>query len=352
MNDDDTYYETLGVEPDATRDELRTAYRSRVEELEAARTAKNFSDSALQANREETKRVRAAWNVLSDPFQRQRYDETVLAAPEVPELVDDDAGSTTAPGKEVQLTGWRKLFAPPPPKQPRPTSESSNGAATDKAPTRPVRQPTIETPRGTTLADGRSRGMSLLFDVSVLLVVFIGIQLVLPGLLQSDYKTTTDAITACNNVHNGESGKDLTNDLKKCFSGVSTPTGKKAQQSAAQTRSDKLNNHIKTTNWVTLLAVFIVWLLYLVPITARTGRTFGMRSRKLKVIKVDGSPINWSATFVRFIVPLGLALVLYPVLGQLSLVLGLALVLWGYRDPNKQGIHDKLAKTIVVQETA
>ena len=33
---------------------------------------------------------------------------------------------------------------------------------------------------------------------------------------------------------------------------------------------------------------------------------------------------------------------------QLGPVLGLGLVLWGYRDRNKQGIHDKLAKTIVV----
>ena len=35
---------------------------------------------------------------------------------------------------------------------------------------------------------------------------------------------------------------------------------------------------------------------------------------------------------------------------QLGPVLGLGLVLWGFRDRNKQGIHDKLAKTIVVND--
>ena len=68
---DDSYYELLGVEPSASRDELRSAYRSRVEKLEAAREGKGVTESSLQANREETARVRAAWNVLSDPFQRQ-----------------------------------------------------------------------------------------------------------------------------------------------------------------------------------------------------------------------------------------------------------------------------------------
>jgi hypothetical protein len=347
MNDDDTYYDTLGVAPDATREELRAAYRSRVEELQAARGAKNFSDSALAQNREETARVRAAWNVLSDPFQRQRYDEKVSADAEIVDVdVDDNAdnGDDATPGKEVALTGWRKLLAPPPPKQPR------NGAAgNDKAPPpRGLRQPTIELPRGTTLADNRSRGMALLFDVSVLLVIYIGMQFLLPGLIQSDYKTTNDAITACNNVHGGESGSDLTKDLKKCFAGVpgGAPTGKKAQESAAQTQANKLTDHNKTTSYVTLALIFVVWLVYLVPVTAITGRTFGMRGRKIRVVKVDGSPVGWYATFLRFVPPLLLAIAI-PTIGPL---IGLGLVAWGYRDANKQGIHDKLARTIVVND--
>jgi hypothetical protein len=346
MNDDDTYYDTLGVSPDASRDELRAAYRSRVEELEAARGAKNFSDSALQANREETARVRAAWNVLSDPFQRQRYDEKVTGDADAPELVDDDgdAGGERVPDQGVQLTGGRKLHAPPPPKQPR--NGNANGSAGDKTPARrPAPQPTIETPRGTTLADNRSRAMALLFDVSVLLVLFIGMRSLLPNVIQSDYNSTSDKVTACNNVHDA-SKNPKTSDVKKC--GISTDLTAKQQKSAAQKKADQLNNHIKTTSYLTLVLILVAWLLYLVPTTAITGRTLGMRGRKLRVLKVDGSPVGWMASFVRFVPPLLLALVI-PTIGP---VVGLGLVLWGYRDPNKQGIHDKLAKTIVVQDTA
>ena len=47
----DNYYEELGVEPGASRDELREAHRQRVADLEAARAKKGVTDSQLQANR-------------------------------------------------------------------------------------------------------------------------------------------------------------------------------------------------------------------------------------------------------------------------------------------------------------
>ena len=59
----DNYYEELGVEPGASRDELREAHRQRVSELEAAREKKGVTESQLQANREEVARVRAAAQV-------------------------------------------------------------------------------------------------------------------------------------------------------------------------------------------------------------------------------------------------------------------------------------------------
>src|SRR3954463_11855699 len=113
----DNYYEELGLEPGASRDELREAHRQRAADLEAARDKKNVSESQLQANRDEVARVRAAWNVLSDPFQRQRYDAQLAGGAEPSgdvELVDDDTGASQSSGAE--LTGWRKLLAPPPPK--------------------------------------------------------------------------------------------------------------------------------------------------------------------------------------------------------------------------------------------
>src|SRR5215467_2592081 len=127
MSDDDNYYEALNSAPDASRDELRAAYRDRISELEAARERKGVTESQLQQNRRDVAAVRAAWNVLSDPFQRKRYDEQLGDVPsngsgagDGVEIVDDDE-----PGEpEVQLTGWRRLMAPPPPK---PTAKAGAG---------------------------------------------------------------------------------------------------------------------------------------------------------------------------------------------------------------------------------
>ena len=53
---DDNYYEELGVEPGASRDEIREAHRQRVSDLEAAREKKGVTESQLQANREQVAR--------------------------------------------------------------------------------------------------------------------------------------------------------------------------------------------------------------------------------------------------------------------------------------------------------
>ena len=71
-----------------------------------------------------------------------------------------------------------------------------------------------------------------------------------------------------------------------------------------------------------------------------------MRRTKIKVLRVDGTPAGWIPSFARYVVPIAIALYV----PQLGPVLGLGLVLWGFRDRNKQGIHDKLAKTIVVND--
>ncbi len=78
--------------------------------------------------------------------------------------------------------------------------------------------------------------------------------------------------------------------------------------------------------------------------TARKGRTLGMRGRRIKVVRVDGSPAGWYPSFTRFALPILLALAI-PSFG---VILGLGMVAWGYFDRNGQGIHDKLARTLVV----
>jgi len=91
-------------------------------------------------------------------------------------------------------------------------------------------------------------------------------------------------------------------------------------------------------------STFVLAIAYLVPITARKGHTLGMRGRRIRVVRVDGSPVGWYPAFTRFALPILLALAI-PSFG---VILGLGMVAWGFFDRNGQGIHDKLARTLVV----
>jgi uncharacterized RDD family membrane protein YckC len=354
----ENYYDELGVEQGASRDEIRDAHRQRVADLEAARDRKGVTESQLQANRDEVARVRAAWNVLSDPFQRQRYDAGLDAAAQPSgevELVDDDDAEA---GPTTQLTGWRKLLAPPPPKQ---EAGNRNGTAAGKsAPTnrRQRPEPTVELPPGMRLAEPRVRGMALLFDLSILIVIFFGVSLIVPRMIQSDYQDIQDRITKVNDLHDARGDLD---DAKGAKDKANAEKDYEAAQKDArmagvpearlddtkkqlQTYADSLSDDIRTTGYITSATTLVLALLYLVPITVRKGYTLGMRGRRIRVVRVDGSPPGWYASFTRFALPLLLAVAI-PSLGP---VLGLGMVAWGYFDRNGQGIHDKLARTLVV----
>jgi uncharacterized RDD family membrane protein YckC len=385
---DYSYYDDLGVSPQASRDELKAAYQERIADLEAAREKKGVSPAQLQGNRQEAARVRAAWNVLADPFQRSRYDERIGTASTNGDVSDhdddivdvDDAASN--PGEEVALTGWRKLMAPPPPK--KPAAGAGNGK--NRPPPRPLKEPTIPIPAGMRLADSRSRGMALLFDFAVVLVIYWVVLLVVPGIINSDYQTKVDQIDHLNSLHDAQNdiddaqksvndadkaitqaqNSDNSGDLRDAQSDKSSAQKdlRSAQRDfdnaaedveqdglpvrhdadAIQKQADKLGDDIRGAQYGSYLVVLVLALLYLVPATAITGRTLGMRGRKIRIVRVDGTPVGWYGSLVRFLIPIVVALAI-PTIGPL---IGLGLVLWGYRDPNGQGIHDKLARTIVV----
>lgn len=61
-----SHYETLGVEPHASAEEIKKAYR--------AKARKSHPD--LGGDKESFSRVLTAFNVLSDPGKRERYDKT------------------------------------------------------------------------------------------------------------------------------------------------------------------------------------------------------------------------------------------------------------------------------------
>lgn len=67
------------------------------------------------------------------------------------------------------------------------------------------------------------------------------------------------------------------------------------------------------------------------------GQTVGMRALKIKVVKTNGSQLDYVGAVIRYV---GL------VISFLVIFIG---VIWVAFDPNKQGWHDKIAGTYVVR---
>jgi hypothetical protein len=82
------YYECLGVTPEASHSEIKTAFRERIKE-----THPDVSDDEAASNR--TKRLIEAKNVLTDPAKRERYDR--LGHEAYVSGSDADASTATQP---------------------------------------------------------------------------------------------------------------------------------------------------------------------------------------------------------------------------------------------------------------
>ncbi len=78
--------------------------------------------------------------------------------------------------------------------------------------------------------------------------------------------------------------------------------------------------------------------IYYVFLHGAYGQTFGKMAVRIQVRNEDGSPIDFRRAFLRW---------LGYFLCDLTLDLG---YLWAAFDPRKQGLHDKLCRTIVVHE--
>src|SRR5882672_9817964 len=88
----DDYYSLLGIDADASVDDIRGAYRVRKDGL----------DTASDSGKADAAKLNKAWNVLSDPYQRGRYDQQRAAAAESGTLgADEDDDDRAARGHEV-----------------------------------------------------------------------------------------------------------------------------------------------------------------------------------------------------------------------------------------------------------
>jgi uncharacterized RDD family membrane protein YckC len=79
---------------------------------------------------------------------------------------------------------------------------------------------------------------------------------------------------------------------------------------------------------------------YYVYLHGAYGQTFGKMAVRIRVINEDGSPLGYRRAFLRW---------LGYFLCDLTLDLG---YVWAAFDQRKQGLHDKVCRTIVVHEDA
>src|SRR5262247_2197009 len=87
------------------------------------------------------------------------------------------------------------------------------------------------------------------------------------------------------------------------------------------------------------LATAVVIFFNYVYFYMRRGQSFGKRFIGVRVVRIDGRPIDYQTAVLRNIVGYMLSFLFFG--------LGIVWVLW---DRRRQGWHDKLAKTVVVRD--
>jgi hypothetical protein len=302
--------------------------------------------------------------VLSDPTQRQRYDERLAdwrdggdddeydEDDEDDEYEDDDEGEDERPVRSERAAR---------PARPAPGTRAQRREEMRRA-RKEQMSATITLPNGQTLAPVRNRLMALATDAVILLALFSAVQLI--GANQVDRRFPGERTHASHLQKRVDALNDTISADKKAVSAAqdkkdaAAEKAAKDKQAADQKRHDAYNDQIDAINrdfapgLKTVFAIgVLVAFLYLVPMTALTGQTIGKRMQKIRVVKAgDGSVPGWAVSAKRFAVPLGIALVLGVLfLGEFALALGMVAIVGWVNRPDRQGMHDRLARTVVVE---
>jgi curved DNA-binding protein CbpA len=368
VTDGPTHYDVLGIEPHATKEEIRAAYQERLNDAQAAQArehaSKRPSESALSDARAEEAEARAAWQVLSDPYQRGRYDASI-DAPEDPdrdvvegEIVDDDDSGSQNGAGGARGTRTRPARGERPP-----------GMFSTERPKTPE-----SWPPGFHPPPPRARFLAMMIDVAVLAVILLVSQLAISPLVidqmypkeskQLDHaqtcldrlSTADDALGTGKESARIDSANAACAEFPKAYGSPLNADESKKQLSKrienktsdVEDRQTEIQQDIAPGTFAVSLGGLIVMLLVLVPSSLRTGRTLGKHLMQIRVVQIDGSPLTLRPAIARYATPLLFAQFLGALLGPLSYAFALFGVLTWPRNPNLQGLHDRLARTIVV----
>lgn len=375
MSDDQeqSLYEALGVDPNASKDEIRGAYRERLSEAQAdvtdAETAKRPEGSKIAAARAEEARVRSAWQVLSDPVQRGKHDESIGVARDSGSEIrpDGDLEDEDLDDAEVDETDDRtpaRRGAPARDRQGRPLPPRLSLFSTEHPPTPPSWPPGFQPP------PPRARLLALGIDVLVLAIIMIAQQFLGVVAVEQIYPEQTtkldqisDCIDALESVQDVDRGTDRrTNRLAEAEQDCATvsvvasrgipenPTNDQLDNviERAEDREGEVQSDVLPGQFGILLVAIALALIYLIPSSLRTGRTFGKHLMRIHVVQDDGSKLRFSAAMSRYGTPVLAAFLFASILGPLAFALVLFGVLTWPRNANLQGLHDRLAHTIVV----
>ena len=278
------HYDLMGVEPGASKDEIRDAYRNRLEDLKV-QAENGRSDKIRDAARAETRELNKAWQVLSDPFQRQRYDASLEAGAVDgdDDVIDVEEASSNGAAPAAPARGLRRFLEP---RQPA----ADRGGRTREPRPRPERRP----PEGVEGAEAAPLGRRL---------AAMGIDLVTAGALYLAIVNLT---------------------------------------AVAIDPDDNAAAYVA----VVVAAVFIVFSVYFAVMTARTGQTLGKRLLHLMTVDaVTGNLPSMRRALMRYLVPLVFLLALPGSLGALiALLFGFS---WALLD-TRVGLMDRIGQTRVV----
>jgi hypothetical protein len=357
-NSDRDHYEVIGVDPGASKEDIRAAYRDRLEELaEKVGT----SDDA----RAETARLNSAWQVLSDPYQRERYN-----AQEGIEIDDVDLDDADADAEADEPAGERA---------PARRRTAASAKRDEDAPKRiglfstepPDAPPTW--PPGFRPPPPRGRVIAMAIDLVVLFAIFLGVQTVGNQIIASVYEEETHSLDVLNDrIDKLEDVKDQAEDrvdaaeddierAKRAGDDAAVEAARAEKQAAEddvdrqeriidqkEDRIADVEGDLVPAQLGITAGVLVLSLLYLVPSSVISGRTLGKQLLGIRLVNADGTRLTFRGALTHYAAPVLVSLMLLPFLGQLVVFVVLIGVLTWPRNPNLQGLHDRLAGTLVV----